>query len=109
MKTGVERGHWRTDVEPRLQFLPGGEKAALSQFSSVSLSEHVPNYATGSEKDEALTLMIQTLFKKNALFELKPVDAAFFNLVFLRPKKHDVQETRLNKRWRLILDVSVLN
>ena len=81
----------------------------MAQFSLVSPCDRVPNYAVGSEKCEALALMIQTLLGKNAIVEMKPGETRFFNLVFLRPKKHDVSETRLDKRWRLILDVSGLN
>ena len=67
------------------------------------------SYAAGLEKAEALSLMIDTLLRKNAIVQMTSAECGFFNLVFLRPKKHDETERRLDKRWRLILDVSELN
>ena len=86
------------------RFIPGDEVNALAPFSPVSPCDRVPSYALGSEKFKALALMIQTLLGKNAIVEMKPGETGFFNLVFLRPKKHEVNESKLDKRWRLILD-----
>ena len=93
----------------RLPFRPGGEDAARSLFSLQSVKDRMASYAAGSEKAEALSLMIDTLLRKNAIVQMTSAECGFFNLVFLRPKKHDETELRLDKRWRLILDVSELN
>ena len=53
--------------------------------------------------------MMKTLIDKAVIVEMKEEEFGFFNTVFLRPKKHDPTETRLDKIWRLILDVSPLN
>ena len=59
-------------------FHTGGESEALKQFLPVSPCDRVPSYAVGSEKCEALALMIQTLLGKNAIVEMKPGETGFF-------------------------------
>ena len=93
----------------RLPFMDETETQARSLFTSSSPTDRMPNYAPNSEKFLALNMMIDTLLKKNAIIEMKTNETGFFNLVFLRPKKHDASETRLEKKWRLILDVSSFN
>ena len=89
--------------------MSGAELQARSLFSTSSATDRMPNYARGSEKFDALSLMIDTLFRKEAITPMASQETGFFNLVFLRPKKCDPSESRLEKRWRLILDVSFLN
>ena len=93
----------------RLPFAPQGEEKARSLFSKWSPTNRIPNYATGTQKAECLTFMMKTLIDKAVIVEMKEEEFGFFNMVFLRPKKHDPTETRLDKIWRLILDVSPLN
>ena len=56
-------------------------------------------------------LLVRSLLAldKAVIVEMTEEEFGFFNMVFLRPKKHDPTETRLDKIWRLILDVSPLN
>ena len=93
----------------RLPFQSGAELKARALFSNSSPTDRMPNYAVGTEKFDALSLMLETLLKKKAITQMSEEETGFFNLVFLRPKKCDRSETRLDKRWRLILDVSFLN
>ena len=53
--------------------------------------------------------MMNTLLQKNFIKVMSQDEPGFFNLVFLRPKNWPATETRMEKRWRLILDVSGLN
>ena len=61
----------------------------------------MPDYAHEPEKKAALLLMIDDLLAKQAIVPLPPDSWAFFNRVFLIPKK--------TGGFRLILDVSKLN
>ena len=67
------------------------------------------HYQKESEKAIVLDMMIDTLLKKNVIVRMDTEEKGFFNLVFLRRKKAAESETRMEKRWRLILDVSKLN
>ena len=92
-----------------MPFRSGAELQARLLFSTSSATDRMPNYARGSENFEALSLMIDSLLRKEAITPMASQETGFFNLVFLRPKKCDASESRLEKRWRLILDVSFLN
>ena len=92
-----------------LPFIPGGEHDARSRFTLQSDPSMVANYEQGSEKAQVLTMMMNTLLQKNVIKVMSQDEPGFFNLVFLRPKNCPATETRMEKRWRLILDVSGLN
>ena len=85
------------------------ERRARNQFSVASHNDLIANYSQGSEKQLVIDQMMETLIKKGAIVIMRPEEQGFFNRVFLRPKKTDANETRMEKRWRLILDVSRLN
>ena len=61
----------------------------------------MPDYANGPEKKAALLHMINDLLVKQAIVPLPPNSWAYFNRVFLIPKKIG--------GFCLILDVSKLN
>ena len=92
-----------------LPFNVGEEAIVRSKFSAKSDANLVANYAPDTEKALVLNMMMDTLLKKNYIVKMQPEEQGFFNLVFLRPKKAADSETRMEKRWRLILDVSGLN
>ena len=92
-----------------LPFNPGQETVAKAKFSRKSDPDLVAHYQKGSEKAIVLDMMIDTLLKKNVIVRMDTEEKGFFNLVFLRRKKAADSETRMEKRWRLILDVSKLN
>ena len=92
-----------------LPFNLGQEAVAKTKFSKRSDPDLVAHYQKDSEKAIVLNMMMDTLLKKNVIVKMKPEEKGFFNLVFLRPKKAADTETRMEKRWRLILDVSKLN
>ena len=85
----------------RLPFQEGGRNLAAQWFSLASPPHLMPNYSGDPIKQAALLEMIEDLLVKRAVIPL-PVDTfAFFNRVFLVPKK--------TGGFRLILDVSRLN
>ena len=85
------------------------ERRARAQFLNESPKDLIANYISGSEKQLVIGQMMTTLLKKGVIIEMETDEQGFFNRVFLRPKKTDASETRMEKRWRLILDVSRLN
>ena len=62
----------------RLPFCPGGEISARSSFSVWSVKDRMASYPVGSEKAAALSSMIETLLKKNAIVEMAPREQGFF-------------------------------
>ena len=82
---------------------------AKAKFSRKSDPDLVAHYQKESEKAIVLDMMIDTLLKKNVIVRMDTEEKGSFNLVFLRRKKATDSETRMEKRWRLILDVSKLN
>ena len=84
-----------------LPFQPDGFEAASRWLSQSSPRFLMPDYAHEPEKKAALLLMIDDLLDKQAIVPLPTDSWAFFNRVFLIPKK--------TGGFRLILDVSKLN
>ena len=92
-----------------LPFNIGHEDLAKQHMSKTSDPDLVAQYEPDTEKAIVLKMMMDTLLKKNVIVKMKKEEQGFFNRVFLRPKKAPDTETRMEKRWRLILDVSGLN
>ena len=84
-----------------LPFVPGGFEAASAWLSQASPKFLIPNYSADPEKLTVLSEMLQDLLAKQAIVELPADEWAFFNRVFLVPKR--------TGGFRLILDVSKLN
>ena len=84
-----------------LPFLPDCRDIAISWCSVVSPPFLIANYPASDPKAAALDSMLQDLLAKNAIRQLPQGAYAFFNRVFLIPKR--------TGGFRLILDVSKLN
>ena len=85
----------------RLPFIENGRNLAAQWFTRASPPHLMPNYSGDPLKQAALLEMIEDLLVKRAVVPLPVGEFAFFNRVFLVPKK--------TGGFRLILDVSKLN
>ena len=84
-----------------LPFAPDGREQAVRLMSPTSPAYLMVDYSSDTVRQEALHCKIEELLAKSAIEPLPDGQLAFFNRVFLVPKK--------TGGFRLILDVSKLN